>query len=164
MDKAILFISQYGYGAIFVLLALGIVGLPIPDETLMVFVGYLASERILNYFIALIISFIGSVAGMAITYLIGRQVGSSVIVKYGKWVGLTPKRYDKVKKWFDKYGTWTIVFAYFIPGVRHASGYMSGVTCLSFRRYLLFCCTGALVWTILFISLGYFIGAQLLQG
>ncbi|WP_068781324.1 DedA family protein [Paenibacillus sp. GM2] len=163
METAIDFITQYGYAAILVLLALGIVGLPIPDETLMLFVGYLASEHILNYFLAIIISFIGSVTGMAITYVIGRRVGSAIIEKCGKWVGLTPKRYDKVKNWFNKYGAWTIVFAYFIPGIRHVSGYMSGISHLPFRKYIVFCCTGALVWTILFISLGYFIGGRFLQ-
>ena len=37
-------ITHYGYGAIFCLLALGIVGLPAPDETLLAFSGYLVSR------------------------------------------------------------------------------------------------------------------------
>ena len=42
METVILWITEYGYIALFFLLMLGIVGLPIPDETIMVFSGYLA--------------------------------------------------------------------------------------------------------------------------
>jgi membrane protein DedA with SNARE-associated domain len=42
MEQHVLaWIAQYGYLAIFSLLVLGIVGLPVPDETLLTFTGYL---------------------------------------------------------------------------------------------------------------------------
>ncbi|OKP85464.1 hypothetical protein A3844_16155 [Paenibacillus helianthi] len=160
MEMVTEFISQFGYAAIVILLALGIVGLPIPDETLMVFVGYLASVHVLNYVLVILFSFIGSVAGMTISYTIGRKLGYSIIHKCGKWVGLTPKRYRKVKRWFAKYGVWTIFFSYFIPGVRHAAGYISGITTMPFKKYFLLCCIGAAVWTVLFVSIGFFVGQK----
>lgn len=158
MQIVISFIEQYGYVAVTFLLALGIVGLPVPDETLMLFVGYMSSQHVLNYWVSLGCSFIGSVTGMFISYMIGRKVGSVVIVKYGKWIGLTPKRYAKTKNWFAKYGGWTILFAYYIPGIRHVAGYISGITNMPVRNYLLLSCVGALVWASLFISIGYFFG------
>lgn len=42
MDLGFEWITHYGYVAIFVLLMLGIVGLPVPDEALLTFVGYLS--------------------------------------------------------------------------------------------------------------------------
>lgn len=162
MEFVIEFISQYGYWAIAILLALGIIGLPVPDETLMIFVGYMSSTGVLNYMISILVSFVGSVTGMMISYLIGKKLGVSVIAKYGKWVGLTPKRFDKAQQWFSRYGIWTIMFSYFIPGVRHATGYISGISKMSFRKYLVICSTVAVIWTILFISIGYFIGWKLI--
>ncbi len=161
MEIAVNFIQEYGYPAITVLLALGIIGLPIPDETLMLFVGYLSSVHLISYTPSIVFSFIGSVAGMSVSYIIGKKIGFTAIEKYGKWVGLTPKRYEKVQNWFIRFGGWTVLLAYFIPGVRHAAGYISGITQMPFKKYILLCCSGALIWTVLFISVGYFVGDKL---
>lgn len=110
---------------------------------------------------SIVFSFIGSVTGMVVSYMIGKRIGSPAIEKYGKWVGLTSKRYEKVQKWFIRFGGWTVVFAYFIPGVRHAAGYIAGITKMSMKKYTLLCCTGALIWTELFITIGYVAGDQL---
>ena len=45
MDGVFAWLSAHGYGALYLLLALGVVGLPIPDETLLVFTGYLGIQR-----------------------------------------------------------------------------------------------------------------------
>lgn len=73
MELAKELISQYGYFAIFGMLVLGIVGLPIPDEVMMTFVGYLSSIHILNYELCLLISFSGAISGMLISYFLGKK-------------------------------------------------------------------------------------------
>ncbi|MFD0714598.1 DedA family protein [Paenibacillus sp. GCM10027626] len=151
-------ISQYGYYAIFSLLALGIVGLPVPDEFLLTFVGYLVSTKVLQFVGAVAVSFCGTMSGMMVSYWLGRKVGKPLIWKYGRWIKLTPARMEKVESWFDKYGPWTIVFGYYIPGIRHLTCYMSGVSGISLRKYLLFASGGALIWCVAFITIGYFIG------
>lgn len=72
------FISQYGYLAIFLLLSLGIIGLPIPDEILMMFIGYMSQEGGLNFTLSIILSFLGSSTGMIISYLIGNKFGKPI--------------------------------------------------------------------------------------
>lgn len=91
MPWVIEMISQYGYIAIFALLALGLVGLPVPDELLTLFVGYLSSTMVLDFSLSVLVCFIGSITGMLISYTIGLRVGQPVVDRYGKWVGLTPK-------------------------------------------------------------------------
>lgn len=78
MELAKELISQYGYFAIFGMLVLGIVGLPIPDEVMMTFVGYLSSIHILNYEMCLLISFSGAISGMLISYFLGKKIGKPV--------------------------------------------------------------------------------------
>ncbi|WP_411342808.1 DedA family protein [Paenibacillus sp. WLX1005] len=163
MEYAVEYIGRYGYIAISALLALGIVGLPIPDEMLMILVGYLASTKVLHFPLVLIFSFIGSVGGMTISYWVGRKLGLAILLRYGKWIGLTPKRYDRVRHWFQRYGRWTVLFSYFIPGVRHAAGYISGISAMPFRQYVLICMAGAVIWTVIFVSIGYFAGAHFLH-
>lgn len=151
-------IGHYGYIALYVLLALGIVGIPVPDELLLTFIGYLTSIGIFYYPIAVVVSLLGAMTGMIVSYWVGRRLGKPVLWKYGKWIKLTPKRLQKAERWFNRYGPWTISFGYFIPGIRHLTCYLSGVSGMNQRKYLLFAGGGALIWCLVFITLGYFVG------
>jgi hypothetical protein len=51
-----------------------------------------------------------------------------------------------------------LIFAYFIPGVRHITGYFSGITGISYKKFAIYAYTGAAVWTATFISLGKILG------
>ncbi|MCK1991906.1 DedA family protein [Peribacillus muralis] len=151
-------ISNYGYFAIYGLLAIGIIGLPVPDEFMMTFVGYLSSISVLNVQGAFLVSFLGSVSGMLVSYFIGKKVGKPFLKKHGKWIKMTPPRLEKLEAWFNKYGPWTIIIAYFIPGVRHFASYLSGMNGMEKRKYLLFAGAGAFSWCLVFTAFGYFIG------
>ncbi len=141
-------ISNYGYFAIYGLLAIGIIGLPVPDEFMMTFVGYLSSISVLNVQGAFLVSFLGSISGMLVSYFIGKKVGKPFLRKHGKWIKMTPARLEKLEKWFNKYGPWTIIIAYFIPGVRHFASYISGMNGMGKRKYFIFAGAGhsAGVW------------------
>jgi membrane protein DedA with SNARE-associated domain len=153
-------IAHYGYLGIFALLALGIIGLPVPDELLMLFVGYLCSVMVLNFPISVLVCFTGSITGMLISYTIGLKLGQPVVDKFGKWIGLTPKRFARVKTWFFRFGNWAIFIAYFIPGIRHVTSYLSGISAMSFKKYLPVTIAGAFIWSLLFVSIGYFAGSR----
>lgn len=154
-------ILDYGYAALFGLLAVGIIGLPVPDEILMTFVGYLTSIGWFSYPIAVAVCFSGALSGMLISFYIGHKVGKPFIRKYGRWVKLTPKRLDMAERWFHRFGLWTVTFGYFVPGVRHFTCYLAGISGVGFWRYLLYAGSGALVWALTFITLGHFIGQNL---
>lgn len=151
-------VSQYGYAAIYILLAVGIVGLPIPDEILMTTVGYLASIQTLDYMPSIAISFLGAMTGMMLSYWLGRTFGHPLLIRYGKYVFLTPDKLDKVAHWFKRYGGWTILIGYFIPGLRHLTCYFSGISGMRFRNYFFIASLGALLWCSIFITMGHALG------
>ncbi|WP_400246162.1 DedA family protein [Niallia sp. JL1B1071] len=142
MSPSIQFISQYGYIAIFVLFALSGLGIPVPDEALLTFVGYLTSISMMNFLLADIICFIGALSAMVINYTLGRKIGKPFLLTHGKWVKLTPAKLERVEKWFDQYGPWTIVIANFIPGVRRLTSSFSGVSGMNLSKYTFFAAIG----------------------
>jgi membrane protein DedA with SNARE-associated domain len=154
------FIWTYRYMALFGLLALGIIGLPIPDETLMTFVGSLTAFGHLSFFSSIAVSFAGSMTGMLISYWIGRRLGKPFLDRFGKWFFLTPVRLARAENWFQKYGVWAISFGYFVPGVRHLTCYLAGMSGIRFWRYFVFAGSGAIVWCFSFITLGRIIGSN----
>jgi membrane protein DedA with SNARE-associated domain len=154
-------IMDYGYIAMFVLLTVGIIGLPVPVVIVMTFIGYLVLSNWFSLGMALIACFTGSMAGMIISYLLGKKVGKPFLFRYGKWVKLSPSRLDYAEKWFLPYGLWAVFFGYYIPGVRHFTCYLAGVSGVKFSRYLICAGIGALLWCATFLLLGYFLGDSL---
>lgn len=157
-DTLTLWITQYGSFALFVLLALGIFALPIPDETLMLFAGVLIAHGKLPLATTFLAAAFGSMAGITISYTIGRTAGVFLIHRYGHWVHITEARMQRVHNWFERVGRWALLIGYFIPGVRHMTGYAAGITYMEYRHFAAFSYGGALLWVSAFLSLGYFVG------
>ena len=120
-------IHNYGYMGLSGILVLGIVGLPLPDETLLTAVGYLVYRGHLSYFPALLAGILGASAGITVSYLMGRFFGRPVIVHYGKRIGLSESRLAAVETFFDRYGGASLLIGLFIPGVRHVTAIAAGL-------------------------------------
>ncbi len=87
-------IAQYGYLGIFSLLVLGIVGLPVPDETLLTLAGYLVYRGQLLLIPTVLAALLGSLCGITLSYSSGarRAICSSRNTARGctsRWSGYT---------------------------------------------------------------------------
>ena len=158
MEFVFQWVSTYGYGALFVLLMLGIVGLPIPDETLLVFCGYLISRGTLNPAWTLITALLGSWCGISLSYWIGRTLGLGVVHRFGRFLHVDQGRLDRVHRWFEHSGHWALFGGYYIAGVRHLTAIIAGASKLGFGTFILFAWSGGVCWAAAFLTLGYFIG------
>src|SRR5690348_10282868 len=104
---------------------LGIVGLPVPDETLLVFCGYLIYRGTFQAHTTWISAAAGSICGISISYVLGRTLGFRLIHKYGRKFGASEERLEKIHQWLEGVGHWGLMFGYFIPGVRHFTAVVS---------------------------------------
>ena len=160
LDKFFYFVSQYGNLAIFVLLMLGIAGLPVPDELIMTYAGYLIFRGILQPFPTIITAFLGSVCGISLSYFLGRTVGFHLVERWGRIIHINQDRINQVHDWFNWIGKWTLVIGYFIPGVRHFTGFVAGTSKLEIRVFTRYAYSGAFIWSMAFISIGFYLGKQ----
>ena len=101
---------------------------------------------------------IGSFTGMTISYWLGKKLGTPFFHKHGHRIHLGPEKSNRTSKWFNNYGNKLLLIDYFIPGVRHFTGYFSGITQIPFRTYNFYAYSGAFIWTGTFISLGKLLG------
>jgi membrane protein DedA with SNARE-associated domain len=153
-------VSQYGYAGIFAALVLGIVGLPVPDETLLTFAGYLVYRGHLQLAPTLATAFLGSACGISVSYALGYTTGYYLIRKHGSKLHITQESVDRVHRWFTHLGSWTLTFGYYVPGVRHLTAMVAGASKLEYPRFALFAYAGALVWSASFILTGYLVGER----
>ena len=149
---------EYGSLMLFVLLMLGIIALPIPDETLLVFSGALIATGNLHLHSTVLAAILGSLCGISISYILGLTGGHYLVLKYGSWVGITMQRLEKAKEWFNHFGKWSLFIGYFIPGVRHFTGFTAGTAGVEYRHFALFAYSGGIIWVLTFLSIGYFFG------
>src|ERR1039458_1938620 len=161
MEQQVLaWITQYGYLAIFSLLVLGIVGLPVPDETLLTFTGYLVFKGHLSPTLAFLSAFAGSACGITLSYTLGRTFGLTLIHRYGRYLRITEAHVEKAHAWFRRAGHWSLTIGYFIPGVRHFTAYAAGMSDLEAPTFAAYAYSGAALWAGTFIGLGYLLGAR----
>ena len=158
MDGVFAWVAAYGYGALYLLLALGVVGLPIPDETLLVFTGYLIFRGELHPVGALAAAVAGAWTGISGSYLLGRTLGIGAVHRYGKYIHFTEARLAYVHRWFDRIGHWMLVAGYYIIGVRHFTAVVAGMSKLEYPTFIAYAWSGGALWVATFLTLGYFLG------
>lgn len=160
LDNLMTIIQQYGYFALFFALWLGIVGMPIPDEIIVMFAGALTSEGLLLTVPAFLLTYAGVISGLSLGYFIGRFIGSPVLQNLQK-----RKRFQKPleqsERLIMKYGSYALCFSYFLPLIRHVIPYMVGMAKMPFARYALFSYSAGFLWTIFFFAMGKFVGRHI---
>ncbi|WP_286883588.1 DedA family protein [Aneurinibacillus sp. UBA3580] len=153
-------LGHFGYLGIFLALVGGIVGLPIPDELLMTFVGYTIATGRMEYMPALLCALFGSISGMTVNYVLGRKLGLPFLLKFGPKFGIRRKKIRYTQRLFYKFGAFLLFIGYFIPGARHLTPYLAGMARLPFRRFALYAYSGGLFWVFTFITLGWKMGKK----
>lgn len=155
------YIATYGYIAIFVFLFFGIVGIPAPEESMMIFVGIAISQGTLHFLPVLTAAFLGVITGMFTAYTIGYIIGKPILYKLGKFLGMSQKKWDKATTTFKKHALWSVAVGFYLPGVRQVNPYMAGISRTKIPFYIGSTIVGALAWTTTFLLVGYFVGNRL---
>ncbi|MGO0063309.1 DedA family protein [Brevibacillus fluminis] len=153
-------IAHYGYAGILIALSLGIVGLPIPDETLLTYAGFAAYQGTLSLPLVILFSFCGSASGITVSYAIGYKLGLPFLKKFGPKIHITEEKITGTHRMFERYGNILLIIGYYIPGVRHLTAYVAAISQMDFRKFMVFAYTGAFIWTLTFVLLGYFLGER----
>src|SRR2546427_12857429 len=151
-------VTDYGYFGIFFLLIFGIIGLPVPDEWLLVISGYLAFKNVLGFFPTLAVAVLGSAGGLTMSYVLGRTSSGYLLRRYGRWLSIDEEKIRRTQHWFQNLGRWVLVIGPFIPGVRNLMGYIAGATKLRIHIFMRFAYLGAFISSATFVTFGYFVG------
>lgn len=89
-------------------------------------------------------------------YFIGKYFGHKV---YEKNFKLIKREYlDKTHGFYEKHGGKTLILARFMPIIRTFAPFVAGVGQMTYKRFLVFCVIGNIIWVNLFAFAGYFIG------
>jgi membrane protein DedA with SNARE-associated domain len=154
-------VSRFGYFGVTGIVFIESFGVPAPGETSIIAGSVLAGSGRLNIFVVALAAFLAAVGGDSIGYVIGRTGGRSLLLRFGKYVGLDERRLTRVEKFMARRGPIMVVVARFIEGLRQLNGVVAGVTRMPFAKFLMFNAIGAALWVGVWSSAGYFAGNHL---
>ncbi|MFM1652604.1 DedA family protein [Brevibacillus sp. B_LB10_24] len=158
LESVTAWFQGYGYWVLFIGLLLEYIALPFPGQLAMSYAGFLTYQGQLHGAVCVLAAVSGTILGSTFSYCVGRKFGSPFFEKYGSRFLLGPKKLAKASRWFEKYGNKVMFIAFFVPGLRHFTGYIAGILNIRFRVYALYSYSGALVWVLTFVTLGNKLG------
>lgn len=157
---------QYGYGIVFTAILLDNAGLPIPGELLLLMFGALARTGDLDLGLGLLVAWAAALSGDTVGYWLGRLTGDGVLRTYCRLTLGSGTCVRRAVSYYHRYGNATIVGGRFVMGIRAFLSPLAGAAGMPFHRFLFFDSLGALLWSGLFLALGYSFGwrADLVHG
>ena len=152
-------LTNYGYWAIFLVLFLNNVGLPVPGNSLLLWAGLLVGEGTLSLWgtvgIATAACFIGTDCG----YWLGRRYGRHLLENI-HWLRLTHKRFRHMEHFFKRYGSKGVFFARFVALLHPVIGILAGMGKTPGRSFLYYNLAGSAVYALLYTLAGDYFGQR----
>lgn len=142
------------------MLAIEYVILVVPGETTLTTAGILfrSGSVHFNFVLLVLVTGLGTFAGSMMAYGIGRMFGRPLLMKYGKYVMLTPARLEKSEALFKRQTVLTLIISKYIAVVRDIVPYIAGINRVKLRIFMPITLLASFMWTATFLGAGGLIG------
>jgi len=153
-------LASWGYLGIFVFVFVGNLGVPVPEESVLISAGFLASHGLLDLEWVYIVAVASAVTGDCCGFTIGRTGGQHLLDRLAARFAFVRRRIEQLRLFFDQHGSKAVFMARFITGARFLAGPMAGAAGMPFYQFLGWNILGALVWCTLVVTVGYLLGDE----
>jgi membrane protein DedA with SNARE-associated domain len=152
-------IASYGYWALFALVALESLGVPLPGETALILAGtYAGTTRHLNPWLIFAVAAAAAVIGDNIGYWIGDKGGYRLARRYGHKVRLDERKLKTARYLFDRHGVPVVFFGRFVSVLRTYAAFLAGTSRMRWRRFLPANAAGGILWAAIYTAVSYLAG------
>jgi membrane protein DedA with SNARE-associated domain len=148
-------INTWGYGVVFAAMVLESAGLPLPGETVTLLGGYAAGSGHLNLAGVIAAASGGAMVGDSIGFWVGRRAGWPLLLRVGRWLRQSPEQMETLRLQFLNHAGKSVLLGRFVAVLRVVAGPMAGAVGMPYARFLVFNCTGALLWATTMVSLAW---------
>ncbi|MBT0663883.1 DedA family protein [Geobacter pelophilus] len=160
MNWLVTTIGAMGYPGVFILMAMESSLIPVPSELVMPPAGYLAQKGEMNMVVAILCGTVGSLVGAYANYFASHYLGRPLVLKYGKYVLISPEKFARVETFFHKHGEISTFIGRLLPVVRHLISIPAGLAGMNHLRFSLYTLAGAGIWCTILTLIGYVIGKE----
>jgi membrane protein DedA with SNARE-associated domain len=154
-------IQTYGLWALFTVVMLESMGVPVPGETALVTAAiYAGSTHQIDIVRVVLVTAAAAIIGDNVGYLIGRSIGIRLLVRYGRYLRLDRKRLKVGQYLFLRHGGKIVFFGRFVAILRTFAAFLAGVNLMRWPRFLMMNALGGVCWASVFGGGAYLFGEQ----
>src|SRR5215469_4988764 len=155
-------IESFGYWALFALVAVESLGVPLPGETALIIAGtYAGTTHRLNPWVIFAVAAAAAIIGDNLGYWIGDRGGYALARRYGRKVRLDEQKLKIARYLFDRHGAKVVFFGRFVSVLRTYAAFLAGTSKMRWRLFLPANAAGGLVWAGVYTVVSYFAGTWL---
>jgi membrane protein DedA with SNARE-associated domain len=152
-------IHNYGYWGLGAIVGLESLGLPLPGETALIMAAIYAGTHPDVSIVGVIGAAVaGAVIGDNIGYWIGQEVGYRLVLRWGRYIGLTERRIKLGQYLFQRHGSKVVFFGRFIPILRVMAAFLAGTNRMNVKAFVVANAVGAIAWATLMGTLAFKFG------
>ena len=140
-------LDQGGYWLVGLLMAMESSIIPLPSEFVIPPAAYLAHAHGKMSLTGIVLAgTIGSWVGATVMYWASRLLGRPLLMRYGRYVLITPDKIAQAEAWASHYGTMGVFISRLLPVIRHLIGIPAGIVRLNYWWYSLATVIGSALW------------------
>ena len=155
-------IDRYGYEAVFALVGLESIGLPLPGETALITAAlYAATTHRLDIAAIVAVAAAGAIIGDNIGFALGRWGGYRLLYRYGSYIRLGHRRLKIGRYLFQRHGGKVVFVGRFVAVLRTYAAFLAGTNRMSWPRFIFFNAAGGITWALVIGLAYYYLGAAI---
>ncbi|MFD0672758.1 DedA family protein [Cohnella sp. GCM10027633] len=154
------FIEQFGHLSLFLVLCMGIVGLPVPNEVIALTGGALSSAGILEPLPAFVSLYLGVCSGSTVGYSLGKFSARKLKIRLVRHARID-RFMAKAEALNVKYGSFAVSISCFFPLLRNVTPFVVGMNGMRYGKFAVYAYTTALVWASVYFIAGTYVGDRL---
>ena len=163
MDEFYPLVEDYGSLVVFFGVMLGCSGIPFPSAAILIAAGVLIQQGHLQLGFVIGSGILGAVIGNQIGYWAGHKGGRAFVLKWGRYVKITPERLEQVERLLARYGGKAVFASRFFSVTRVFGALVAGTSRMRFGTFLLSSVLSGVVWATAVVFVGYFFGHTLTE-
>ncbi|MFO1053422.1 MAG: DedA family protein [Planctomycetota bacterium] len=146
--------STHAYAGCALLFLLCGLGLPLPEEVVLLFAGFVCFEKLADRETMMIVCCSAILVGDILPFVAGRHYGPKLLRIRVLRILITPERLARFDMWFRRRGELVVFFSRFVAGIRMVSFFTAGTMRMSWTKFLALDLAGILMVGPLLIWVG----------
>lgn len=152
------FMTDWGYMALFAIMLLENMNIPIPSEIVLGFAGFLVSRGIFGFWTTVLVGTAAGLIGSLLSYWMGAKGGREILLRFSTKGGITTKKLIAADSWFNNYGGMAVFTGRLLPGIRTFISLPAGIAQYSLPHFIFYTILGTVPWTIFLVYIGSELG------
>ena len=148
------------YGFLLFWLAAESVGVPLPDEAVLLTVGFLAHEGTIQLAPAMACAAAGAVIGSSVSYTVGLRLGRPVVARIAARVGIKGERLESAEGWMRRRGGVGVFITRVLPIARNVASYAAGIAAIPPKVFYPAMVSGSVIWCVTVLAVGDTVGSH----